>query len=134
MKLPLAVARFRELWRVLESAFALTDDRLVEKLASYPAAKQLTFDADELETLRALRGRASHAQARAKVGKQELIEVERECTRAPPRLKTLSRARHPDEEELGISDVGVHAMPVKAFVRADGTLVLVQRPTPLKTT
>jgi hypothetical protein len=89
MKLPLAVARFRELWRVLESAFALVEDRLVERLAVCPAATQLKFDRDELERLRVRRGRASHAQSRAKAGKQELVDVERDCARAIPRLKTL---------------------------------------------
>jgi hypothetical protein len=64
--------------------------------------------------VRALRGRASHAQARAKVGKQELIEVERECIRALPRLKTLVERVILTKKSWGYPTVGVHELtPVK---------------------
>jgi len=49
------VARYRELWRVLESAFRLQDDDLVEALAGYPR---------RLREFLVLRGQASHGGAR----------------------------------------------------------------------
>lgn len=127
MKLPLAVARFRELWRVLESAFALIDDKLVDRLAAYPPATQLGFNRDELDALRGLRGRASHAQSRAGAGKQELVNVERECTRSLPRLKTLVERVILTKKSWGYRTSGVQELtPVQAYARSDGGLVLVK--------
>ena len=129
MKLPLAVAQFRELWRVLESAFALSDKDLVDRLASYPPAKQLGFEQNELEALRTLRGRGSHAQSSAEAGKQELVDVEQACTRFLPRLKTLVERVILTKKSWGYPSTGVDELtPVQAFTRADGTLVYVQRP------
>ena len=129
MKLPLAVAQFRELWRVLESAFSLSDEKLVDRLASYPPAKQVAFDHDELEALRTLRGRASHAQSRAEAGKQELVDLEQACTRFLPRLKTLVERVILTKKSWGYPTTAVEELtPVQAFTRADGTLVYVQHP------
>jgi hypothetical protein len=133
MKLPLAVARFRELWRVLESAFASVEDGLVERLAVYPAAPQLKFDRDELECLRVLRGRASHAQSRAKAGKQELVDVERDCARAIARLKTLVERVILTKKSWGYPMIDVEELsPVQAYTTADGVVVSLQRTTPLQ--
>lgn len=87
LKLPLDVARFRELWRVLESAFKKDGDQLVDCLESYQPATDLGFNRQELDDLLHLRGRASHAQSRQ--GVVELIRVERECAEHLPRLKQL---------------------------------------------
>ena len=47
IKVPTDAGRFRELWRVLESAFARSDDDLVECLVAYPPAGQIGFDRRE---------------------------------------------------------------------------------------
>ncbi len=77
MKANLAVAQFREFWRVLEAAFGTRDYPLVTLLAKYEPAKKLGFDEAEMKQLLLLRGRASHAQSRA--GIKELISVDQEC-------------------------------------------------------
>src|SRR5215217_3495034 len=46
LKLGSEVAQFRELWRVLESAFGVQDDKLVAALADYPPAQAMSFNAD----------------------------------------------------------------------------------------
>src|SRR2546430_1340044 len=60
------VARYRELWRVLESAFGLRGPELVAALGDYKPVRQLELDARELEALLVLRGRASHAASGAR--------------------------------------------------------------------
>ena len=59
-----ASARFRERWRVLESAFNRQDDELVALLADYAPAQAMGFSRDELKKLLVLRGRAAHAGRR----------------------------------------------------------------------
>jgi hypothetical protein len=86
MKTPLVTARFRELWKVLESAFGLADAALVAKLGNYEPIEGLV-DEGELKAWLVLRGRASHAQSRA--GIAELAEVERLCQAAVDRLKRV---------------------------------------------
>ena len=88
IKLTLDVAQFRELWRVLESAFRQTDADLVGSLAAYVPATEMGFDEDELKDLLVWRGRASHAQSKA--GERELVAVEAECGKRLPRLKNLA--------------------------------------------
>ncbi len=88
MKADLAVAQFRELWRILEAAFGERDDRLVALLAKYEPARKLRFDEAEIKQLLVLRGRASHAQSSA--GIKELVYVDQECAKQLPRLKNLS--------------------------------------------
>jgi hypothetical protein len=99
----------------------------------YPAATRLKFDRDELERLRVLRGRASHAQSRAKAGKQELVDVERDCARAIPRLKTLVERVILTKKSWGYPTIDVEELtPVQAYTTADGVVVLLQRTTPLQ--
>jgi hypothetical protein len=82
-----STARFRDLWRVLESAFASQDQALVDLLASFEPLKTTGVDAAELKQLLVLRGRASHAQSKA--GLREVTHVEHECGSQNARLKTL---------------------------------------------
>lgn len=128
VKLTLAVAQFRELWRVLESAFAKEKrDELVALLADYPAAQQLGFDASELRELYMWRGRASHANGG---GLDELVRVEYECGRRLGRLKNLVERVILTKEEWGCPTTGDSAVeelaPLQAYVRRDGTLVIIQ--------
>jgi hypothetical protein len=80
-------ARYRELWLVLESAFALEGRDLTTAIAAFGPAAELDFTADELEDLRTYRGRASHAASRA--GMTELRHVRSDTAEREGRLKTL---------------------------------------------
>ncbi len=123
VKLPLEVAQFRELWRVLESAFARSDDELVKLLTSYPPAQQLAFDDAELQDLLVLRGRASHAQSKA--GVLELIAVERDCGKRLGRLKSLVERVILTKEHWGYPTVGVEELaPLQAYVGPHGEPVI----------
>jgi hypothetical protein len=123
LQLTLDVAKFRELWRVLESAFANTDEDLVQLLASYPPTQQLSFDAEELRDLLVLRGRASHAQS--KVGVSELIAVERECGRRVARLKNLVERVILTKKSWGYPTIGVDELtPLGGYVGPSGEQVI----------
>lgn len=82
-----ATARFRDFWRVLESAFASHDQGLIDLLTSFEPLGPLGVDAAELRGLLILRGRASHAQSKA--GLREIALVEEECTMRNGRLKNI---------------------------------------------
>jgi hypothetical protein len=82
-----AAARYRDLWRVLESAFGLKGAGLVRALADFPPVQELEFTEEELEQLRLLRGGASHAESRA--GIRELRRVRAEASEREGRLNTL---------------------------------------------
>ena len=56
------IGRFREFWRVLESAFGQKDAELLDSLAEFRPAIHLGFALEELRQLQILRGRASHAE------------------------------------------------------------------------
>jgi hypothetical protein len=81
------VAQYRELWRVLESAFGAEGEELVGLLKRYEPAKQIDFTPHELAQLYVLRGRASHAQSR--LGISEISAVASQCSARIPRLKCL---------------------------------------------
>lgn len=89
MRLERPVSRFRELWRVLESAFGSKDAKLVELLADYEPAKQMGFTRRELRDLHTLRGRASHAASGA--GLPQLHKVNMEVRASVGRLHSLAR-------------------------------------------
>jgi hypothetical protein len=113
------VAQFRELWRVLESAFASSDEKLVKLLANYPPAQQLGFDAEELGELHILRGRASHAQSKA--GMRELIAVERECGLRLARLKNLVERVTLTKKTWGYPTIVVEELaPLRQYVGRKG--------------
>jgi hypothetical protein len=87
IKLGLDVAQFRELWRVLESAFDRQGEELVAIIAQYPPAQAMGFTNDELHGLLVLRGRASHAASKG--GLDELVAVMHQCGVNLTRLKSL---------------------------------------------
>jgi hypothetical protein len=128
MKLGLGVAQFRELWRVLESAFASKNDDLVECLGAYSRAEQLGFDKEELRAFLVLRGRASHAESKA--GVREVAHVERECRARLPRLKSLVERVILTKASWGYPSLGIDELtPVRAYVRRDGGITVVQQTT-----
>ena len=123
VKLTLDVAQFRELWRVLESAFARSDEALIQLLASYPPVQQLGFDDGELRDLLILRGRASHAQSKA--GVHELMAVERECGRCLTRLKNLVERVILTKKSWGYPTTGVEELaPLQQYVGPRGEQVV----------
>jgi hypothetical protein len=120
-------ARFRELWRVLEAAFQLKDNDLIQRLAEYGPVRQLGFDRDELRELHTLRGRASHAESRS--GVHELEHVERECAARVARLKCLAERVILTKKSWGSPTTGIEELsPLLAYVQRDGGVVYVQHP------
>jgi hypothetical protein len=76
-------ARYRDVWRILESAFAASDQAL---LARFPPLADINVTLDEVKELHVYRGRASHAQSRS--GVSEL----RHIGHSPPNAKDVSSA------------------------------------------
>lgn len=108
-------ARYRDLWRVLESAFTLQDDELIAALAAYPPATDLEFDADELRELLVLRGRASHARSRT--GRRELRQVRADVLQREGRLKSLVERVLMTKTEWGSRSAAVQELsPLRAWV------------------
>jgi hypothetical protein len=119
-------SQFRELWRVLESAFQASEAKLVALLSDYRPAQKLGFDKSELEALRILRGQASHAVSKA--GLKELVRVERECAEKLPRLKSLVERVILTKKDWGYPTTGVEELtPVQAYVGKDGGVKLIRR-------
>lgn len=86
-KSELAISRYREYWKVLESAFGAKDADLLEALGAYEPIQDLVQEG-ELKQLHVLRGRASHAESKAGVAEQ--MAVERLCKEEMPKLKRLA--------------------------------------------
>lgn len=115
LRLGPGIAQFRELWRILESAVGLQDDKLVAVLADYPPAQAMGFDAEELQALLVLRGRASHTASRA--GLRELLTVTRQCLESLPRLKNLAERVILTKASWGSPTRGVHELlPLAGYV------------------
>lgn len=110
--------RFRELWRVLEFAFQAHGRQLVELLASYPPAVALGFDRDELEALRALRGRTSHAASRA--GTTEIARTRGASLVHTGRLWSLVDYVILTKKEASNSLDVEELRPLRAFIDRDG--------------
>lgn len=80
-------ARYRDFWRILESAFAERDGPLLELLAQFPPLAEIDVSLAELKELHVYRGRASHAQSRS--GVSELRHVRKFTTEREGRLKCI---------------------------------------------
>jgi hypothetical protein len=121
-----SVAQFRDLWRVLESAFGAGGRRLVELMSAYWPAVQIGFTRTELDRLYVLRGRASHAQSRA--GLDEILAVEREVQGSVERLKSLVERVIVTKEPWGAADLAHRELlPPTSWVGPGGSIVLIQR-------
>ena len=109
------IAKFRELWRVLESAFARKNKHLVQLLSNYVPAQKMEFDRDEINNFLILRHRASHAER--KKGIEELLEVGPQCADSLPRLENLVERVLSTKVNWGSPDIGfTEAIPVSGFV------------------
>jgi len=65
LRLATPSARYREFWRILESAFGAADAPLLNLLANFSPLREMGFSRAELKDLHTYRGRASHAQSRS---------------------------------------------------------------------
>jgi hypothetical protein len=117
------VAKFRELWRLLESAFGAKDKKLVALLARYKPAVALGWNDTNLRQLLVLRGRASHAESRA--GMRELTTVEKVVGDRLGALKSLAEEVLMTKRVWGASDTDALRLgQTGAVVRADGSAVV----------
>jgi hypothetical protein len=113
------VAKYRDLWRVLESAFGRQGNGLVNELAHYSPAHQLGFDEAELQGLKELRDSASHAQLRG--GLAEFYHVEAACGSQLRRLKSLVERVLLTKRDWGRGSKAVEELtPLYWYVGADG--------------
>jgi hypothetical protein len=121
------VARYREFWRVMESAFGLQDDKLVAALAAYGPAQELGFDATELRELLVLRGQASHAATSG--GLEEILRVGEQTHHRGDRLKCLVERVILTKRSWGARSGGVDELtPAASWVGPNGQIVIRQPP------
>ena len=112
-------AKYRDLWRVLESAFGRQSSGLVNELAAYPPAQQMGFDEAELKDLKELRDSASHAQWKG--GLAEFQQVEADCGAKLRRLKGLVERVLLTKRDWGRGSKAVEELtPLYAYIGADG--------------
>jgi hypothetical protein len=129
LALPRPAPRFRELWRVLESAFARKDDKLVKRLAVYGPAVEMGFTRAELKRLLVLRGRASHAASKPKAGRREIARVNHDAERSLPRLRSLIERVLLTKRSWGYPTGEVDViLPLDSHVSADGDMHVQQAP------
>lgn len=127
LRLSTPIGRFRELWRLLESAFGQKDSDLLASLANYPPAVNLEFDHEELRELHILRGRASHAESSA--GLDEYHIVSQRVEDLLPRLECLAEEVLLTKKTWGTRGLAVERLsPLRTYVKKDGTPVLLVKP------
>lgn len=120
-----ALGSFREYWKTLESAFGTDGTELVNLLAEYEPAKQMRFTREELEELRILRGRSSHAQSSA--GVEEHRFVLQETSRKETRLKCLVEQVILTKKTWGASTLDTkRIVRLSGFANRDGNLVIIK--------
>jgi hypothetical protein len=125
-RLSLPTSRFRELWKVLESAFGTSAEQLVNQLANFEPVQKMRFDKTELGELRSLRDRASHAQIAVREG--HLEKIERECREKSPRLSCLVERLIVTKKTWGSSDLAVEERaPLDAFTDKHHRAVYIQQ-------
>jgi hypothetical protein len=112
--------RFRALWRVLEFAFQSHGRRLVDLLVGFPPVLELGFDREELEELRSLRGRLSHAASRH--GIAEIRRANAEAIASLGRLWSLVDWVTLTKREPGVSLDVEKLQPLAAFIDAGGVV------------
>jgi hypothetical protein len=81
-------ARYRDFWRVLESAFGAKGRPLLELLAQFQPLQQIDVTLAEFQELHVYRGRASHAESRK--GVAELRRVRGFTMEREGRLKCFA--------------------------------------------
>lgn len=126
LRMGTSAGQLREFWRVLEAAFGVKDDELLDLLSQCDAATDMEFTRDELRELLVLRGRASHASSRSKI--KEVAAVEREAAGVVGRLQGLAESLIVRKADWGIPTIAVDpAAPRYPYVRRDGSVVFYSR-------
>lgn len=116
--------RFRELWRVLESAFGEQEQELVNKLTGYQPSIELGFSEEELRDLNVLRGRTSHAGSRA--GIEEIRTVNGQAAQKVGRLKCLVEQVILTKQTWGMGTQAAERFtPLTSFIEGDGAFHVV---------
>jgi hypothetical protein len=111
-------ARYRDFWRVLESAFGQQSKQLVNTVAAYPPARELGFTKDELQELKELRGGVSHGMTSSEEA-AELARVREQ------RLKSLVERVILTKKTWGTPDFAVEELtPATSWVGPNGKVVL----------
>jgi hypothetical protein len=119
------IGKFRELWKVLESAFGQKDTALLKSLGNFTPVAELGFDATELKNLHILRGRASHAESSA--GLNEYKKISSEVAERLSRLKCLVDQILLTKQSWGNKGTGIDRLAdLKTYVREDGMPVLIR--------
>lgn len=116
-------AQFRDLWRVLESAFHAEDTDLVDRLAQFEPARVLDFTEEELHQLYRLRGRVSHAKTKS--GFREIARGNREASKRLSRLQGLVEQVIANKQSWGTpSSAHVWRFRPEAYVGPEGEVVI----------
>jgi hypothetical protein len=124
LRLSTPIGRFRELWRVLESAFGQKDSDLLSSLANYEPAVKLECGYEELRELHILRGQASHAESSA--GLDEYHRVSSRVEALLPRLESLAVEVLLTKKSWGSRGLTAERLaPLRTYVNKDGVPVLV---------
>ena len=122
---PADVAKVRELWRVLESAFGLQNGSLTAALADYPPAQELEFTKAELDALLILRGQISHSGNKG--GLDELLRAGRKASEVVGRLKCLVERVVLTKASWGSRGTAVDELTLAvSWVNADGGITFRQ--------
>ena len=115
-----STGRYRDFWRVLESAFGVKNADLVNCLEEYKPAREMGFTKSELEELLVLRGRASHAYSSA--GIKEIRDVGKDIDRRLARLKNLAERVILTKKTWGVRSLGIDPIAhLAGFVGEDGS-------------
>lgn len=123
------IGKYRELWKVLESAFGQKDTELLKSLEEFKPIDDLEFDTEELKELHILRGRASHAESSA--GLNEYNAITKEVEDKLPRLKCMVEQILLNKQTWGTRGLGVNQLAdLKTYVSKDGTPVLIKAKAP----
>ena len=125
MRLSSPIGRFRELWRVLESAFGQKGKALLKSLSQYEPILEHGFDAKELRQLYVLRGRASHAESNA--GLEEYESVTSSVTEGLTQLERLVVEVILTKLSWGTKGLATDRVAaLRTYVDRDGALVIVR--------
>ena len=120
------LASYREYWKLLESAFGVQDNKLVELLSRYDPAQEIGFTEDELSELLILRGRASHAQSNAGIAEHDYVVSE--TSKKLPRLKCLVEQVVLTKRTWGVPATAIDRLAeVNAYIDSEGTTVFIKR-------
>jgi hypothetical protein len=120
------ISKYRELWKVLESAFVAKGHKLTSLLSQYLPVSQIGFNRAELEEMLILRGRASHAESRSKLN--EYNKIARETQDKVRRLKSLAEQLLITKKIWGSENLDSDQIAdLTAFINKNGVLIILNK-------